>query len=57
MDLYSELEWRELLYDGTEGLREALAAGPITGYIGFADGLRPSFAQPEWPVPDGVRAG
>jgi tyrosyl-tRNA synthetase len=35
MDLYSELEWRELLYDGTEGLGEALAAGPITGYIGF----------------------
>lgn len=24
---------------------------------GFADGLRPAFAQPEWPVPDGVRAG
>jgi tyrosyl-tRNA synthetase len=35
MDFYAELEWRELLYDGTEGLREALAAGPITGYIGF----------------------
>jgi tRNA-binding protein len=25
--------------------------------IGFADGLRPAFAQPEWPVPNGVRAG
>ena len=25
--------------------------------VGFADGLRPAFAQPEWPVPDGVRAG
>ena len=25
--------------------------------IGFADGLRPAFAQPEWPVPDGTRAG
>ena len=24
---------------------------------GFADGLRPAFAQPEWPLPDGVRAG
>ncbi|HEX9365446.1 MAG TPA: tyrosine--tRNA ligase [Vicinamibacterales bacterium] len=35
MDFYSELEWRELVYDGTEGLREALGAGPITGYIGF----------------------
>jgi len=35
MDLLSELEWRELFYDASEGLREALAAGPITGYIGF----------------------
>jgi tRNA-binding EMAP/Myf-like protein len=25
--------------------------------IGFADGLRPAFAEPEWPVPDGTRAG
>jgi methionine--tRNA ligase beta chain len=25
--------------------------------IGFADGLRPAFAQPECPVPNGVRAG
>ena len=25
--------------------------------IGFADGLRPAFAVPEWPVPDGGRAG
>jgi methionine--tRNA ligase beta chain len=24
---------------------------------GFADGLRPAFVQPEWPMPDGVRAG
>ena len=24
---------------------------------GFADGLRPAFLQPEWPLPDGVRAG
>jgi tyrosyl-tRNA synthetase len=35
MDLYSEFEWREMIYDGTEGLRDALAAGPITAYIGF----------------------
>jgi tyrosyl-tRNA synthetase len=35
MDLIAELEWRGLLYDASEGLREALAAGPITGYIGF----------------------
>jgi tRNA-binding protein len=25
--------------------------------VGFADGLRPAFARPEWPVPDGARAG
>src|SRR5262245_2646572 len=35
MDLLSELEWRELFYDASEGLREALAAGRVTGYIGF----------------------
>jgi tyrosyl-tRNA synthetase len=35
MDFYSELEWRDLVYDKTEGLREALAAGQVTGYIGF----------------------
>ena len=35
MELLSELEWRELVYDKTEGLGDALAAGPITGYIGF----------------------
>src|SRR5260221_12762911 len=35
MDFYSELEWRELVYDGGGGLGEPLGAGPITGYIGF----------------------
>ena len=35
LDLYEDLAWREMVYDATEGLREALAAGPITGYIGF----------------------
>jgi len=35
MDLYSELEWRGLVYDATEGLREVLAREPVTGYIGF----------------------
>jgi tRNA-binding protein len=42
-----------------------LPAKTIRGHVsegmlfdaGFADGLRPAFAQPEWPVPDGVRAG
>ena len=35
VDFYDELSWREMLYDGTEGVRDALASGPITGYIGF----------------------
>jgi tyrosyl-tRNA synthetase len=34
-DLYSDLTWREMVSDVTEGLRDALAAGPITAYIGF----------------------
>jgi tyrosyl-tRNA synthetase len=34
-DLYAELEWRGLVYSGTEGVREALARESITGYIGF----------------------
>jgi len=33
--LYEELAWRGMVSEATEGLREALAAGPITGYIGF----------------------
>src|SRR5918995_5958821 len=35
MDLYGELAWRELVYDETDGVRDALARGPVTGYIGF----------------------
>jgi len=35
MDLYSEFEWRGLVYDATEGLREVLARDRVTGYIGF----------------------
>jgi tyrosyl-tRNA synthetase len=35
MDLYSELAWRGLIYDETEGIRDALNAGQVTGYIGF----------------------
>src|SRR6185295_3381984 len=34
-DLYSELAWRGLVYDETEGVRDALQAGQVTGYIGF----------------------
>ncbi|MBI4263252.1 MAG: tyrosine--tRNA ligase [Acidobacteria bacterium] len=35
MDLYGELAWRGLVSGETEGVREALARGPLTGYIGF----------------------
>ena len=35
MDLHGELAWRGLVYDETEGVREALARGRVTGYIGF----------------------
>jgi tyrosyl-tRNA synthetase len=35
MDLYQELEWRGMLSESTEGLREAFLAAPMTGYIGF----------------------
>jgi len=35
MDLFSELEWRGLVYDATEGVRDALAREKVTGYIGF----------------------
>ena len=35
MDLYGELEWRGLVYDATEGVRDAAGARAVTGYIGF----------------------
>jgi tyrosyl-tRNA synthetase len=35
MDLYGELEWRGLVYDGTEGVRDVLAREQVTGYVGF----------------------
>ena len=34
-NLFAELEWRGLVYDATEGLRELLATERITAYIGF----------------------
>ena len=35
MDALSEFEWRGVLYDSTEGLREALAGGVLRAYAGF----------------------
>jgi tyrosyl-tRNA synthetase len=34
-NLFSELEWRGLVYDATEGLAGRLAEERVTGYIGF----------------------
>jgi tyrosyl-tRNA synthetase len=35
MDLYGEFEWRGLLYDATDGVRDLLGRDKVTGYIGF----------------------
>ncbi len=35
MDLFSEFEWRGMVYQATEGVAELLAREKITGYIGF----------------------
>ena len=35
MGIYEDLEWRGLVYDGSEGVVERLAEKPITLYIGF----------------------
>ena len=35
MDFFSELTWRGLVYDATDGAKDALAREPVTGYIGF----------------------
>ena len=34
-DLVEDLRWRGLIEDATPGLEEALAAGRVTGYVGF----------------------
>ncbi len=33
--VWDEFEWRGLIYESTEGARDALASGPLTCYIGF----------------------
>ena len=35
MTLFEEYEWRGMLYDATDGAREALAKEKVTAYIGF----------------------
>src|SRR4051794_10017702 len=34
-NLYDELQWRGMLFDATEGLKEQFAAARVTAYIGF----------------------
>ena len=54
MDLYGELEWRGLVYDATEGVRDVLAREKVTGYIGFDPTARePPCRQPA--ADDGAR--
>ena len=35
MGLFQELQWRELVYDGTEGVADLLDRDRVTAYIGF----------------------
>ena len=35
MNVYEEFQWRGMLYDASEGLRDVLAKESVTGYIGF----------------------
>lgn len=35
MNVYQEFQWREMVYDATEGLPEVLGRGSVTAYIGF----------------------
>jgi len=35
MDFVEDLRWRGLIEEATPGLEEALAEGPLTGYVGF----------------------
>ena len=35
MNVFDEFKWRGLVYDSTEGMREAFETQKITGYIGF----------------------
>ena len=58
--LYEELQWREMIYDSTDGVRDALAAGPVTGYIGFdptADSLHVGSLLPLMALARFQRAG
>jgi tyrosyl-tRNA synthetase len=35
LTLFEEFQWRGLVYDSTDGVRDALAAGPLTAYSGI----------------------
>src|SRR5690348_10157327 len=35
MNIFDELQWRGLVYDATDGLRDVLDAERITAYVGF----------------------
>jgi tRNA-binding protein len=54
-----EIEGRQALF--VVNLEPKKMAGEVSEGmlfdIGYADGVRPALAQPEWPVPNGTRAG
>src|SRR3990170_1677059 len=35
ISVYDEFSWRGMVSEGTEGVADALAAAPVTAYIGF----------------------
>src|SRR4029434_7155019 len=55
MDLYGELEWRGLVYDATEGLRDALRQR-VTLYIGLDPTASRLHVRPLRPIMSLVRA-
>ncbi|MBI2221053.1 MAG: tyrosine--tRNA ligase [Acidobacteria bacterium] len=60
MDLFREFEWREMVYDATDGARDALRSGQVTGYIGFdptADSLHVGSLLPVMALARFQRAG
>ena len=60
MDLYSEFEWRGLVYDATDGLKDRFRQPDITAYVGFdptASSLHVGSLQPIMALARLERAG
>ena len=50
MTLFEEFEWRGMLYDATDGAREALAREKVTAYIGFDPTASSLHVGSLWPI-------